>query len=113
MVYCGEGQRVIAAALGIDINTLRKHFTAELLNGHANRRREIIDKMFEAVRDGNSAVTKRLEEIGRVAAAVDRVEERARPAPAIGKREARQAAADSVTGKFAAPAGPKLIVNNK
>lgn len=113
MVYCGEGQRVIAAAMGVDINTLRKHFAVELLNGHANRRREVVDALFEATKLGNLTAAKRLEEMGRVAAAVERVEERTRPAPAVGKKEARKAAADAVTGKFAPPEGPKLIVSNR
>jgi hypothetical protein len=115
MVYCGEDKTVIARALGIDVNTLRKHFTDELLNGHANRRREVLDALFEATKAGNLTAAKRLEEIGRVAAAVERVEDRARPsaAPAVGKKEARKAAAEAVTGKFAPPAGPTLIVSNR
>jgi hypothetical protein len=51
--------------------------------------------------------------MGRVAAAVERVEQREKPAPAVGKKEARKAAAEAVTGKFAPPSGPTLIVSNR
>jgi phage repressor protein C with HTH and peptisase S24 domain len=113
MKYCGESENVIARALGIDPDTLRKHFADELENGHSNRRREVIGLMFKSARDGNSSNQKRLEEIGRVAGAVERVEEREKSVPSVGKKEARKAAADAVTGKFAPPEGPKLIVSNR
>jgi hypothetical protein len=64
---------------------------------------------------------KQLHELGKVsraAAAIDDLAERGirpepRKAPALGKKEQRQAAAEQVTGKFAPPAPPKLIVNNR
>jgi len=112
MKFCGESENTIARALGIDVGTLRKHFGEELENGHANRRREVIGYLFEAASSKNVAAIKKLEEMGRVAAASEAVAGREKKAPAIGKKEERRIAAENVGGKFATPQPPKLVVNN-
>lgn len=114
MKFCGETHAVIARALGIDVRTLEKHFGEELENGHANRRRDLIEWMFEAAEKGNASIQKHLDQIGRAAGAAENVAGRATaPKPEkLGKKEEQQAAAGRVGGKFAPPPAPKLVVNN-
>lgn len=108
MRMVGEAEAVIARAIGIDVGTLRKHFSEELANGHAHRRKEVIGMLFDTARGGNVAAIKRLEELGRAA------EPTVKPkAEKIGKKETAKIAARRVTGKFAPPSPPKLVVNNK
>lgn len=113
MKFCGESERVIARALRIDPDTLRKHFEDELADGHAARRKEVIGLLFKAARADNVTAIKRLEEMGRVAGAAEAVKAREVKAPRTGKKEEQQAAANRVAGKFEPPAPPKLVVNNK
>ena len=113
MKFCGESENTIARSLGIDVGTLRKHFAEELESGHANRRREVIGYLFEAAASKNVAAIKKLEEMGRVAAASDAVSGREKAPPKLGKKEERRIAAENVGGKFATPQPPKLVVNNK
>lgn len=112
MKFCGESDNTIARALGIDPDTLRKHFPDELADGHAQRRKEVIGMLFASARGGNVSAQKKLEEMGRTAAAAEAVRGRERAAPKLGKKEAQQQAAESVAGKFAPPSGPKLVVSN-
>lgn len=113
MKFCGEPHAVIARALRIDVKTLEKHFGEELENGHANRRREIIGLMFDAAAKGNVSAQKHLDGLGRVAGEAERIADRGRvPEPKVGKKEQQQAAAEAVSGKFAPPAPPKLVVSN-
>lgn len=113
MKFCGESENTIARSLGIDVGTLRKHFGEELENGHANRRREVIGYLFEAAASKNVAAIKKLEEMGRLSSAAEAVTGREAKQPKLGKKEERRIAAESVGGKFATPAPPKLVVNNK
>ena len=73
MKFCGESDTTIARALGIDPDTMRKHFPDELADGHAHRRKEVIGLLFTAARNGNVAATKKLEEMGRAAGAAEAV----------------------------------------
>lgn len=113
MKFCGESEDVIARALGISTPTLRKHYSVELTDGHSNRRKEIIGILFDAARKGNVSAAKRLDEMGKVAGAAAAVKAREVKAPKLGKKEQQQEAAAEVGGKFAPPAGPKLVVNNR
>jgi hypothetical protein len=115
MKFCGESENTIARALQIDVDTMRKHFPDELADGHATRRRQVIGMLFKQAEAGNTAATKKLEEMGRVAGAAAAVEARGSaemPSAKLGKKEERQQAAERVTGKFAPPDPPKLVVNN-
>ncbi|HEU4986874.1 MAG TPA: hypothetical protein VFT89_07395 [Rhizobiaceae bacterium] len=112
MKYCGESDNVIARALGIDPDTLRKHFVDELADGHAHRRKEVISLLFKSARDGNVSTQKKLEEIGRASGAAEAVKAREAKAPKLGKKEEQLQAAERVGGKFAPPTPPKLVVNN-
>lgn len=125
MKYVGESDAMIARALKVDVDTLRKHCAYELDNGYANRRSQITRLMFEAAEEGNVSAIKRLDEMGKVSRAASAMRDRetgasvpaAEPTPKpakMGKKEERQAAAERVAaaGKFAPPAAPKLVVNN-
>lgn len=113
MKFCGESDATIARALGIDPDTLRKHFADELADGHAQRRKEVIGLLFTSARGGNVSAQKKLEEMGRVASAEASVKARETKAVKLGKKEEQQQAAERVSGKFAPPTPPMLVVNNK
>lgn len=112
MKFCGESDATIARALRIDPDTLRKHFPDELADGYASRRRQVIGLLFEQATNGNTAATKKLEEMGRMTRASESIDSRAPVAPKLGKKEEQQQAAERVEGKFAPPEPPKLVVNN-
>lgn len=63
-VFGGMSKCDIAAGLGIDENTLRKHFEHELHIGLSRRRIEVLDILFSAARKGNVTAAKKLEEMG-------------------------------------------------
>ncbi|MBL8576136.1 MAG: hypothetical protein JNK47_02835 [Mesorhizobium sp.] len=115
MRFCGDSEAVIARAIGIDPDTLRKYFRDQLDNGHARRRKEVVDVLFEAAAKHNVAAAKRLEEMGRAGGAAQEIEARSKePAKAkLGKKEAANEAAKNVASKFQPPAPPKLVVNNR
>lgn len=106
---------MIARAIGISDETLRKYFTTELQFGLSKRRQEVVDILYAAARKGNVAAAKRIEEMTRLAAVTEAVSSRGEPVkpPKLGKKEERQAAAQAVTGKYEPPAPPKLVVNNQ
>ena len=108
----GESEAIIAAAVGVSVPTLRKCYKPELFAGHANRRREVINLLFASARSGNVAAQRSIEAATRIVSAADAVVSRETPSAALGKKEQRQHAAESVTGKFAPPAAPKLVVSN-
>jgi hypothetical protein len=97
MVACGDSQNTIARAIGIEDDTLRKHFDEELKNGYAKKRREVLNWMYEGARKGNATLIKRLEEMTRLAGAAadfdragDKPETPAAPQPRVrrmGKKE--------------------------
>ena len=82
-------------------------------DGYANQRREVIKGLFSAAEKGNVTALKRLDDMGRVGSAADRVRRRGDKEPELGKKEQRQADAKNVTGIFAPPLPPKLVVDNK
>ena len=111
--FVGESDNTIARALGIDPDTLRKHFLGELADGHAQRRKEVIGLLFKSARDGNVAAQKKLEEMGRAAGAAETVKKRETKERRLGKKEEQKIAAKAVGGKFAPPTPPKLVVDNR
>lgn len=113
MRYAGELERVIALSLGITIPTLTKHFRDELDSGPAMKRREVIGLLFAQAGRGNVAAAKKLEEMGRIAGAAASVQARETKAPKLGKKEVQAEAARAITGKFAPPEPPKLVINNR
>lgn len=111
MRYVGESQEVIARAIGIDVDTLRKHFGEELADGHAKRRKEVVGLLFASAKKGNISAQRKLEEMGR---GLDKVRDEPRIPEAertLGKKAAAQADADAAVaegGKFAPRAGVRL-----
>lgn len=100
MRSCGESEASIARALGIDDDTLRKHFADELASGFSRRRREVIGLLYEQARKGNVAAIKKLEEMTRTAEAAAEFEKPAAdraPAkePKLGKKEQAQKEAET------------------
>lgn len=95
MLACGDSQNVVARALGIDDDTLRKHFAEEIATGAAKRRREVVDAVFDGVKANNASLIRKAEEMTRVASAQDSIRDAAdRPAPVgidrRGKKEIRR-----------------------
>lgn len=112
MKFCGDSDEVIARAIGIDPDTLRKHFVDELADGYAQRRKEIVLMLFREARSGNASALRRLEEIGRLALAADGSGGNNVPTAKIGKKKQQQAAAEGVGGIFSPPPAPRLVVSN-
>lgn len=114
MLACGERQDIIAAAIGCDRDTLRKHFARDLDIGRAERRREIIQLLFRSARKGNVAAQKRLDDMTRIAGAEERLGATPERPRQIGKKEqAKEAAEAAATGKYETPPAPRLVVDNR
>ena len=69
MLACGDSQNTVARALGIDDDTLRKHFAEEIATGAAKRRRQVVDAVFAGVDEGNASLIRKAEEMTRAGAA--------------------------------------------
>lgn len=50
MKFVGESDATIARALGMDVDTMRRHFDDELADGYAQRRAELVNILFDAAR---------------------------------------------------------------
>lgn len=89
MCAVGDSHDTIARAIGIDANTLRKHFAEELATGSAKRRRQVVDLVFTGAEKGNATLIKRAEEMTRVASADigEQEEPKAPKLQKLGKRE--------------------------
>lgn len=111
-------QERIARLLGIDADTLAKHFAEELSHGADIKLAEVLDHADRGVRKGNASLIKWVTERRLIARAAREMEERANgPTEAepklekLGKKEQRQRDAGAVSGKFAPPAGPSKAVH--
>lgn len=113
LVSCGMIQDDIARAIGCSTPTLQKHFDEELKTGTARKRAEVIKLLYRNARAGNVSAQKQLETMTKIGAASDAVGRRSEADPTLGKKEEQQAAAGRVEGKFAPPAPPKLVVDNR
>lgn len=109
LVSGGMSHDDIALALEISDKTLQKYFRKELNTGAAKRRAEAINLIFTSARAGNVSAQRKLlsitgaEPVGEV---------REKKEPKRGKKEMDQIEADSVTGLYAPPSPPKLVVDN-
>ena len=72
-----HSEATIANALGIAVNTLRKHFTEELMTARAKKRAEVLVQLAKAARAGNVSAMKALY------AMMDRAAQRAAAAGAL------------------------------
>ena len=104
MIACGDKKPVIAAALGISVPTLNKHYQAELMQGPARQRRKNVRALFAAAEAGNVAAMKHLDQIMDRAAADQSFVE---PPPKLGKKE--QADIDAATAGKGSEWGDDLI----
>lgn len=110
---------VIAARVGLSAPTLRKYYLRELEEGPALAQAVLTEAMWRKAKDGNVGAARYIrEEFGKgdAKAAGDRVAERAASVaerePVLGKKAERQAAAGRVSGRFATPSAPQLVVDN-
>ncbi|CAA2142760.1 hypothetical protein HYPP_03781 [Hyphomicrobium sp. ghe19] len=108
LVAGGQGEEDIARVIGVSRGTLRKFFKEELATGAAKRRGEVLLAQYRAAVAGNASAQEKFLRKGEITSAADRVAPSEKP----GKKEAMQTAASNVTGKFAPPPAPKLVVNN-
>lgn len=116
---CGMSEDAVARAMGLDVDTLRKHYADELANGAARKRAQIIAMLYKSASKGNVSAQKKLEEMSRAAIGAQALMgeapvEASKPVK-LGKKEqaaaiAREAAAPG--NKFAPPPPPRLVVNN-
>ncbi len=113
MRACGDTHDTIARALGIDDDTLRKHFPGELLNGSARQRRKVVEAVFRGVDNDNATLIKRAEEMTRASAGSADLDGETRPEKPprqrkLGKKEVQHqealaAGADSEWGEDLQP----------
>lgn len=91
MCSVGDSQDTIARALGMDANTLRKHFADELLNGASRQRRKVVEMVYSGAAKGNATLIKRVEEMTRASSASVEDDVGASPVrqPRLGKKEAQ------------------------
>ncbi len=94
MLASGDSQNTVARALGIDPDTLQKHFAEEIATGGARRRRQVVDAIFAGVGKGNAALIRRAEEMTRASSAQEGIRDPDQPPPAVadrrGKKETRR-----------------------
>lgn len=109
----GMSNEAICEVIGISEPTLRKHFSSEIDRATANVRADLIMARYRSAMGGNvSAQNKMIEQVS-----ANEAQERRAPkepkAPKLGKKEEQKVAAKAVGGKFAPPAPPKLVVDNR
>jgi AraC-like DNA-binding protein len=109
----------IALRVGLSEPTLRKYYLRELEDGPAFAQAVLNEAMWAKALAGNVGAARYIrEEFGKgdAKAADQRVADRADRAvgiePVLGKKAERQAAAGRVTGRFATPSAPQLVVDN-
>ncbi|MNU34510.1 hypothetical protein D3C71_230930 [compost metagenome] len=106
---------LIASRIGLSEPTLRKYYFRELDEGAGLAQAVLNEAMWKKALAGNVGAARYIrEEFGKgdVKTAANRVREREQAPVALGKKEERKAAAGRVSGRFATPAAPKLVVSN-
>ncbi len=123
LLASGQTNQEVAKTLGLSVPTFRKHYL------HLIKQRDLmLDRLKTKLRVtqiqqgllGNaSALNAALATLDKVRAedAERRVKGRERPKPEkaakLGKKEEKQLAAQRVSGKYAPPSAPKLVVDNR
>ncbi|AYD00016.1 hypothetical protein [Neorhizobium sp. NCHU2750] len=119
----GATNNEVAKTLGISVPTFRKHYL------HLIKQRDLmmtrlttklrVSQIKQGIAGNASALNAALNTLDKVRAesAEARIKEREKAKPEkakkLGKKEEKQLAAQNVSGKFAPPSGPKLIVDNR
>lgn len=129
-VSCSMSIKDISRAIGCSVPTLKLHFEEELATGAAKKRGRIIDLLYDAAENGNVSAQRKLVSMTTGGDLKDSnmkfsstkyeddfdIEDRPlhnkRYAKGKGKKELQQEEANRVTGTFAPPEPPKLIVDN-
>lgn len=124
LLAAGYQNKDIAETLGISQPTLRKHYFHLLKKRdvmHERLRTKLRVTQIQSAIAGNAAAlnaalrTLDAVDVERSAKKIKARELPARAAPVqkLGKKEEQQLAAQNITGKFAPPTGPTLVVNNQ
>ena len=118
---CGYDIKDVAAALGITQPTLRKHYFSEVEQRRVARirvRALQLERLNRAADAGNVAAEKALAGMiqGEVVKVISDRKAASQSAPShgssrVGKKEAAKQAAAGVTGKYAPPEPPALLLN--
>jgi transcriptional regulator with XRE-family HTH domain len=105
----------IARVIGLDVQTLAKHYGDELEHGADIKTDALLEWAERGAKKGNAANIKWLSERYQAARADEQLRGRASgppaeepKAPKLGKKEQQQEAANAVKGKYATPPAPKL-----
>lgn len=108
-VAAGMSVKEIASSCGIGWKTLEKYYQDELTNGRALIKREAMRLLMRSARQGNVSAQRKI-----YAIANDEDDEVKIPGTRrkVGKKEEVQIKADNVSGKYAPPEPPRLIVDN-
>jgi len=124
LLAAGYPNKQIAETLGLTVPTLRKHYF------HLLKQRDLmldrirtklrVTQIQQGLAGNNSALTAALKMLDtvNVERAQKKVNERSAPAKQeapkkLGKKEEQKIAAQNVGGKFAPPAAPKLVIDNR
>ncbi len=122
LLASGMNNGEVAKTLGLSVPTFRKHYFHLIKQRHL-----MLDRLKTKLRvtqikqglAGNSsalnAALSMLDRVGSERAEADfsNRHKKAAPAKKLGKKEQRQLTAQQVSGKFAPPSAPKLIVDNR
>lgn len=109
-VACGMSHKDTARAIGITHPTLEKHYADELQNGPSRFRREVIGMLIVSAKSGNVSAQRKLAAM--TGFDIDDPVEQLDSKKKLGKKELQQNKAENVSGKYAAPEPPRLIINN-
>lgn len=123
LLASGATNKEVAATLGLSVPTFRKHYL------HLIKQRDLmldrlrtklrVTQIQQGIAGNASALNAALNMLDKVRAenAEAKIKGREKPkqekAKKLGKKEERKIAAENVSGKFAPPSGPKLIVDNR
>ncbi|WP_421440428.1 LuxR C-terminal-related transcriptional regulator [Agrobacterium tumefaciens] len=123
LLAAGQTNKEVAAQLGLSVPTFRKHYLH--LIKHRDRMLERlktklrVEQIKLGISGNASALNAALTMLDKVSADAAEAKFRGREKPKqektkkLGKKEERQIAAQGVSGKFAPPSAPKLIVDNR
>lgn len=109
LLSAGMTHADIARVVGCKIGQFRRIYAEQIATGAAKKRAEVVELLYASARDGNVSALKALEALTR---AVVAPEGGAVAGAELGKKQQQQQAAERVTGVFAVPEPPKLVVNN-
>lgn len=111
LMGCGMSRDAVARAMDMSELTLIKHYDNELKNGKAKARSEAISFLWTSAQRGNVAAQRKLIALTGGDPEVE-AKKRTRRGAKLGKKDQAQRDAEKVTGMYAPPDVPRLIVDN-